>query len=123
MFLLFVKAYWNLIRFELLLARNDFAALHARVRDCPVGLRKGEPAPARICNAVDYACIWYWKRVLCLHRSATTAWLLKQNGFEAEMVIGAQLTPFRSHAWVELAGTVLNDKPYVGNIYQVLDRC
>jgi hypothetical protein len=30
----------------------------------------------QICAAVDMACIWYWKEVLCLQRSAATACLL-----------------------------------------------
>jgi hypothetical protein len=39
------------------------------------------------------------------------------------MVLGAQLLPFRAHAWVEVDGAVVNDKPYIHEIYQVLDRC
>jgi hypothetical protein len=30
--------------------------------------------------------------------------------------------PFRSHAWVEIDGVVVNDKPYMLDIYQILDR-
>jgi hypothetical protein len=33
------------------------------------------------------------------------------------MVIGAQTIPFTSHAWVEV-----DDKPYMPEIYQVLER-
>jgi hypothetical protein len=39
------------------------------------------------------------------------------------MVIGAQLLPFLSHAWVEIEGCVVNDKPYIPEIFQVLERC
>jgi hypothetical protein len=39
------------------------------------------------------------------------------------MVIGAQLMPFRAHAWVEVDGRVVNDKPYAAEVYTVLDRC
>jgi len=39
------------------------------------------------------------------------------------MAIGAQMLPFRSHAWCEVDGTVANDKPYVRDIYEVLERC
>ncbi len=39
------------------------------------------------------------------------------------MVIGAQLLPFHSHAWVEVDGQVVNDKPYIAEIFQVLERC
>ena len=77
----------------------------------------------RICAAVDMACIWYWKEVLCLQRSAVTACLLKRHGVPAQMVIGAQQIPFRAHAWVEVDGSVVNDKPYTPEMYAVLDRC
>jgi hypothetical protein len=61
--------------------------------------------------------------VLCLQRSAATIILLRRHGWQAEMVIGAQLLPFQSHAWVEIGGNVVNDKPYINQIFQVLDRC
>jgi hypothetical protein len=61
--------------------------------------------------------------VLCLQRSAATAFLLRRHGWSAEMVIGAQLLPFHSHAWVEVDGQVVNDKPYIAEIFQVLERC
>ncbi len=121
---LVLKAYLKLIHFDLYLARGNFAALHDKVRKCPVG--KQLPAPGaieRICSAVDMACIWYWKEALCLQRSAATACLLKRNGIPAQMVIGAQHMPFKAHAWVEVNGRVVNDKPYTPEMYAVLDRC
>ena len=41
----------------------------------------------------------------------------------AQMVIGTQQIPFRAHAWVEVDGSVVNDKPYTPEMYAVLDRC
>jgi hypothetical protein len=49
--------------------------------------------------------------------------LLKQCGVAAEMVIGAQQLPFKSHAWVEVDGSVVNDKPYMREMYAIVDRC
>jgi hypothetical protein len=72
---------------------------------------------------MDYACVFYVKRVLCLQRSAATTILLRRYGWSAEMVIGAQILPFKSHAWCEIKGEVVNDKPYMKDIYQVLERC
>ena len=121
---LVLKAYLKLIRFELYLARGNFAALYEKVRQYPVG--EQPPAPdlvERICSAVDMACIWYWKEAFCLQRSAATACLLKKYGVPAQMVIGAQQVPFKAHAWVEVSGRVVNDKPYMPEIYGVLDRC
>jgi hypothetical protein len=121
---LMLRAYLRLIYFDVYLARGNFAALYERVRSYPVG-KKVQAADAieRICLAVDMACIWYWKEVLCLQRSAATACLLKRYSVPALMVIGAQQMPFKAHAWVEVGGRVVNDKPYVSEMYAVLDRC
>lgn len=121
---LVLKAYLKLIHFDLYLARGNFAALHHKVRDYPVGKKTPVPgAVERICSAVDMACIWYWKEALCLQRSAATACLLKKYGVPAQMVIGAQQMPFKAHAWVEVGGRIVNDKPYTSEMYAVLDRC
>lgn len=119
-----LRAYWKLIYFDFYLARGDFAALYARVRNFPLGRRVISPDIAeRICAAVDMACIWYWKEALCLQRSAATACLLKQFGVPARMMIGAQQMPFKAHAWVEVDGRVVNDKPYIREMYAILERC
>jgi len=121
---LVLKAYLKLIYFDVYSARGNFAALYDRVRNRPIG----KPVPilnavGKICSAVDMACIWYRKEVLCLQRSAATACLLKDYGIRAQMVIGAQQMPFKAHAWVEVDNRVVNDKPYMPEIYAVLDRC
>jgi Transglutaminase-like superfamily len=118
------RAYWEVIRFDAYLMRRDFAGLCGAVRDC----RTDRPVTSdavieRICAAVDLACIWYWKQALCLQRSAVTARLLKQHGVPAELVIGVQTMPVRAHAWVEVGRAVVNDRPYIRDIYTVLDRC
>jgi hypothetical protein len=121
---LVVKAYLKLIHFDLYLARGNFAALYDKVHNYPIGKREPEPdGIKRISYAVDMACIWYWKEALCLQRSAATACLLKNYGVPAQMVIGTQQIPFKAHAWVEVNGRVVNDKPYTPEIYGVLDRC
>ena len=121
---LVLKAYLKLIYIDLYLARGNFSLLYDKVRSYPTG-KKVEAADAieQICSAVDMACIWYWKEALCLQRSAATACLLKRYGVPAQMVIGAQRMPFKAHAWVEVSGRVVNDKPYMTEIYVVLDRC
>jgi len=122
--LLVLEAYLKLIHFDLDLARGKFPALHEKVHQYPVGKRAPSPDMVeRICSAVDMACIWYWKEVLCLQRSAATVCLLKKYSVPAQMVIGAQRMPFKAHAWVEVDGRVVNDKPYTPEMYAVLDRC
>jgi len=121
---LVLKAYLKLIQFDFYVVRGNFAALYEKVRKYPVGDTTPPPdAVERICPAVDMACIWYWKEALCLQRSAATSCLLKNHGVSAQLVIGAQQLPLRAHAWVEVDGRVVNDKPYVAEMYAVLDRC
>src|SRR3984957_7686570 len=121
---LILKAYLMLIRFDFFLARGTLARLYDKVSSHPVG--KTTPAADAvecICSAVDMACIWYWEEALCLQRSAATSCLLKRSGVPAQMVIGVQQVPFKAHAWVEVDGQVVNDKPYTPEMYAVLDRC
>ena len=123
-FPLVLTAYWKLIRLEFYLARGNFAAIHKQVRNYPIVNRAvAVDKIERVCLAVDKACIWYCKEVLCLQRSAATVWLLRRHGIPAHMVIGAQQLPFKAHAWVEVDGRVVNDKPYMPEIYGILDKC
>ena len=120
---LVLKAFFTLLLFEIYLARGNFGALYGKVRKYPIVPRVPAPDVAeQICSAVDIACIWYWKEVLCLQRSAATACLLRKYGIPASMVIGAQHMPFKAHAWVEVKGQVVNDKSYTPEMYAVLDR-
>jgi hypothetical protein len=120
---LVLQAYLKLIYFDLYLMRGDFAALYKRVQRYPIANAASRETVERLCSAVDLACIWYWKEALCLQRSAATSCLLKSHGIFAQMVIGAQQMPFKAHAWVEVDGRVVNDKPYVPEIYAVMSRC
>lgn len=121
---LFLKAYCQLLRFERLIARGKFERVHTTVRNCPIGISPAaEDVAKSICTAIDMVCIWYWKEVFCLQRSAATTCLLRRHGVPAQMVIGAQPLPFKAHAWVEIGGRVVNDKPYMREMYAVLDEC
>lgn len=121
---LILRAYGKLLLFDLYLARGNFAALYSKVRNYPLRTKNSFPqAVEQVCYAVDLASIWYWKEARCLQRSAATACLLKQCGVGARMVIGAQQMPFKAHAWVEVDGQVVNDKPYMREMYGVLDQC
>lgn len=121
---LILKAYFELIRIEPYLRNGNFRALHDAVRKCAVPPRTlSPPAIQQVCAAVDIACACYWKHVLCLQRSAATTFLLRRHGVPAQMIVGAQHIPFRAHAWVEVDGDVVNDKPQAVEIYTVLDRC
>jgi hypothetical protein len=118
------KAFMMLVIFHFYLVRGNFAALYRRVRHYPLSrIPHSKRDIQHICHAVDLACIWYPKEILCLQRSAVTVCLLRRYGIPAQMVVGAALMPFRAHAWVEADGCVINDKSYVSSMYAILDRC
>lgn len=124
MFMLGCRAFLLLIVMDLDLGRDDFSGLYERVRRTPLRERQpGQVATEAVCRAIDLASVWYWKQVPCLQRSAAATCLLRRHGVAAELVIGAQSMPFRAHAWVEVKGQIVNDKPYIAELYAVLDRC
>jgi hypothetical protein len=59
----------------------------------------------------------------CLVRSLTLWWLLRREGIEGELHIGAckSESRFEAHAWVELGGVVLNDSSEVHKHYARFD--
>lgn len=122
--LLLLRSWMWLVYFDCLMHFREFQDVCAAVRlqRCTHAEREVVPYAA-VCHAMDLASVLYFKRALCLQRSAATACLLRCCGWDAEMVIGAQLLPFQSHAWVEIAGRVVNDKHYVAETFQVLERC
>ncbi|MEG9437798.1 lasso peptide biosynthesis B2 protein [Edaphobacter sp. HDX4] len=121
---LVIKGWFLLLYLEFLMCVRSFNALNKVVLQRSVRTTKERcHSPEQLCHAIDLACVLYFKPVMCLQRSAAATLLLRSQGLKAELVIGAQLLPFRSHAWVEIDGYVVNDKPYVSEIYSVLQRC
>jgi hypothetical protein len=122
---LVIKSWLLLLYIDFVMLFFDFKMLHSSVRDQKISTleRATLPTAAQLCNAIDLACVLYFKQVMCLQRSSATALLLRRYGWHAEMVIGAQIRPFNSHAWVEIDGKVINDAPDMLQIYQVLERC
>ena len=121
---LVLRAYLELLRVDIRLACKGFPLVYDKVRTSPVRChRHGARRAEDICHAVDLACVFYFKDVRCLQRSAAATTLLRDSGFPSEMVIGVKPSPFRAHAWVELAGHIVNDRPYTSEMYTVMDRC
>ena len=119
------ESFLLLLYFEVVMRFRTFKALHKEIREHQVRSSSTLNAISgeQLCRAVDIACVFYFKQVLCLQRSAATTVLLRRHGRSAEMVIGAQSVPQAFHAWVEIDHAVINDKPYMLDIYQVLERC
>jgi hypothetical protein len=121
---LVIESWGLLLYFEWIMRFQGFKRLHQVVgQERSIPRIDAEISSQELCHAIDLACVCYFKRVLCLQRSAATTLLLRRHGWIAEMVIGAKLVPFESHAWVEIDGCVVNDKPYMTELYEVLERC
>lgn len=123
--MLFIQALCALLAYDVVCTCCRFETIHTMVRRWKVA-RKNEAAPDAldcVCNAVNYACIWYPKQALCLQRSFVTTHLLRKHGIDAQMVLGAQKIPFQAHAWVEVNGRAVNERSDVQAEYSVWDRC
>jgi hypothetical protein len=119
-----LTAFFGLLSFDLLLRFRGFEALIERVKTWPTG----EPHTIdpqtcrRICAAVNRAQVYYPKKAMCLQHSAVVTCLLRRNHVPAEMVLAAQEFPPKAHAWVEVAGAVVNDFKQVKTRYRELKR-
>lgn len=121
---LFWKALAGLLAFDVLGFGSNFARMHQFVSNWRVSrVRVTGDAVDQVCKAVNYACVWYPKQVLCLQRSATTTCLMRHCGVPATMVMGAQILPFKAHAWTEVNCRAVNERRDVQSIYRVWERC
>jgi hypothetical protein len=121
---LFWKALLGLLAFDLFRFGKSFTRIYFFVREWTIasGLSPADTVE-HVCQAVNRACVWYPKRVLCLQRSAITTCLLRSCGVDAQMVFGAQRVPFKAHAWTEVNGCVINERRDVRHAYLIWDRC
>ena len=81
----------------------------------------------RLAQLVDIASRRGPYNATCLRQSLVLWWLLRRRGLAAELRIGVakEGEQVRAHAWVELAGRVINDRATVANdyaVYEDLDR-
>jgi len=115
-------AWWGLMAFDLVVL-GGFAGIHDAIRARTVTSRRTGPRSVdEVVWAVDEACVWYLKPAACLQRSAVATWLLRRHGVRADLVIGYRPVPFESHAWVEVDGHVVNDRPQYQRFFTVLER-
>lgn len=119
-----LTALGGLLAFDLLLRFRGFEALIRKVQGWPTA----EPHTTdpeicrRVCTAVNRAQVYYPKKAMCLQHSAVVTCLLRRNAVPAEMVLAAQEFPPKAHAWVEVAGVVVNDFRQVKTRYRELKR-
>src|SRR5260370_40370195 len=112
--MLFLQALLALFVYDVLTAFRPFKTLYGKVKCWKVANAvAGHDTIDRICAAVNYACVWYPKQARCLQRSFVSTYLLRKHGVPAELVLGAQLLPFKAHAWVEVEGRPINEQSNV----------
>src|SRR5580700_11757985 len=122
--MLFIQTFAVLLAYDILRACCSFQTMYSTVKRWKVmGTPVGSDITSRVCMAVNYSCIWYPKRALCLQRSFVTTYLLRKHGVPAQMVLGAQKLPFKAHAWVEVNGRAINERSNVEANYAVWDKC
>ena len=115
---------WAILEFalyDLLVRVGGFRCVHARLRAL-LPKRQGTVSAQRVSTAVSVACSFYWHPVMCLQRAVATTRILRKLGVPAELVIGCRMTPFFSHAWVEVHGKVINDSTNYPRRLLVLER-
>jgi transglutaminase superfamily protein/coenzyme PQQ synthesis protein D (PqqD) len=114
-----LTAFIALLAFDLLLKFRGFGSLISQVEHWPIA----EPRTTnletcrRIRAMVDRAQMYYPKKAMCLQHSAVVTCLLRRRGVPAEMILAAQHFPAKAHAWVEVAGTVVNENQSVRTKY------
>jgi Transglutaminase-like superfamily len=108
-----IRAYALLMVFDFYLTRRHFESFIEKLRTYPVSERKPEAdVLSRVYEAVAMARIWYWKKLPSFVVTAATVCLLRHYGEPAEMVIGAPQRPFEQHVWIEVGGSVVNERRY-----------
>ena len=118
---LVVRAWWELVAFDLINAVSGFQGIHSHLARQRVKSKKLHKwADTAICESVSLATCFYFRPVLCLQRSVAAAKLLRKHGIASRLVIGYRAAPFFSHAWVEVNDRVLNDSPAYKERLQVL---
>src|SRR5690348_2175698 len=122
--MLFLQAFCSLAIFDILSIFCSFEVLYLIVKKRTVAVTSSDrDSIQRICNAINYACTWYPRQILCFQRSFVTTYLLRIHGIPAQMVLGAQKLPFKAHAWVEVEGRAINERSNVQEKYAMWDRC
>lgn len=115
------QAWWLLALFDCTRLLG-FQSIYAVLRRTRSRAGASRCTTEEIVWATDEACVWYVKRAPCLQRSAVATLLLRHHGVPASLVIGFRPMPFESHAWVEVNGIVVNDRPQYQRFFTVLDR-
>jgi len=119
-----LSAFFALLVFDLVLRLRGFDSLIRKVESSRTREpRSTDPEISRqVCAIVNRAQVYYPRKAMCLQHSAVITCLLRRRGVSAQMVLAAQEFPPKAHAWVEVAGVVVNDSQQVKTRYRELRR-
>lgn len=118
-----IAAWFRIAVIDLVMARRGFPGVHRFIQNLGTRGRRSSRTAEQLCRDIDRAAVHYPRQLHCLRRSAAVTWLLRRHGYAAEMVVGASVTPFFAHAWVELNGRIItDDERLVRERYTVLER-
>jgi hypothetical protein len=116
---LFARAYVSLAEVHVALVRGGFQRV---MEQAPVATRCGAEAWTRddlkrarwYAGWLETASRYHVVRARCLHRSLALHRWLRQEGLPCELRIGVRKDgeELQAHAWIELGGHVVNDKPH-----------
>ena len=122
---LLFQAWFGLIAYDVVLLAGKFKTTRGLVERWKVAAprTRSNELVGQIAHAVNLACVWYPKQVLCLQKASVTTCLMRSHGIPAAMLLGAQKTPFLAHAWVEVDGCAVNERSNVQAKYTVWERC
>ncbi len=121
---LFLDAYLRLLQHDLFMSRNGLANLYEHLRGIRLQHSKTVTGSVQECtDALNYACAFYPRRILCLQRSSVLLGLLRRRGHNAQMMTGVQRMPFKAHAWVEISGVIVNDRLASRENFIVMEVC
>jgi len=118
-----VRILWELTRYDFTFACVGMRAVRSRRKsETRLGFAGDSPIESAVREAFKDVAPLYWKPVRCLQRAVVVARVMRHFRIPAEVVIGYRARPFFSHAWVEVAGRVVNDSPAYQRRLQVLER-
>ncbi|MBZ5643361.1 MAG: lasso peptide biosynthesis B2 protein [Acidobacteriia bacterium] len=100
---------------------EKFSSPRSLSQPMPVDAQRG--AALRAVRAVRSVELHGPSRPNCLERSMTLWWLLRRDGIDGELHIGARKEDgkLKAHAWVELRGEILNDSAEIHAHYARFD--
>jgi len=105
--LLVIRALYEITRYDVIVSLGGVGFILRQLRKQRISKKPCiEELQQAICDAVLLATCFYFKPVLCLQRSISSARLLRKYGIDARLAIGYRPSPFFSHAWVEINGRV-----------------